>query len=227
MPPPPSSTAASPSPVPVPVPILLVVRFSSALPDEPLEIARPAQTTGAGLKVLLRQRLPEHLQRRRLRLIHAGRPIEDAAPLWTALQLHLRAAAAQSPPRSPELRPSDKGKRPARDVPRLKVIVHCAVGDPSVSSEELQAERDRASAATPAGLSASPAPSEPQAAAAPPPAAPRGFDRLLAAGLTPPEVSALRSQFLALIAFGRTPDTMPTGAELREMEDRWIMALRA
>jgi iron-sulfur cluster assembly protein len=53
-------------------------------------------------------------------------------------------------------------------------------------------------------------------------AAPRGFDRLLSAGFTASEVSALRSQFLALQSVSHTPDTMPSGAELRELEDRWM-----
>ena len=52
--------------------------------------------------------------------------------------------------------------------------------------------------------------------------APRGFARLLSTGFTPAEVSALRSQFLAIQSVSRTPDTMPTGSELREMEDRWL-----
>ena len=52
--------------------------------------------------------------------------------------------------------------------------------------------------------------------------APRGFDRLLSAGFTPAEVAGLRSQFLAVQSVSRTPDTMPSGAELRELEDRWM-----
>ena len=52
--------------------------------------------------------------------------------------------------------------------------------------------------------------------------APRGFDRLLSAGFTPAEVSALRSQFFALQSMSHTPDTMPSAAELRELEDRWM-----
>ncbi|KAI5297899.1 hypothetical protein KEM55_004103 [Ascosphaera atra] len=52
--------------------------------------------------------------------------------------------------------------------------------------------------------------------------APRGFDRLLNAGFTPSEISAMRSQFLAMQSLSRTPDTMPSGDELRELEDRWI-----
>lgn len=52
--------------------------------------------------------------------------------------------------------------------------------------------------------------------------APRGFDRLLSAGFTASEVTALRSQFLAVQSVTRTPDTMPSGEELRDLEDRWM-----
>ena len=51
---------------------------------------------------------------------------------------------------------------------------------------------------------------------------PQGFDRLLAAGLTPAEVASLRSQFLAIQSHTHTPDTMPTASELRALEERWL-----
>ncbi|KAI9804807.1 MAG: hypothetical protein M1825_001175 [Sarcosagium campestre] len=52
--------------------------------------------------------------------------------------------------------------------------------------------------------------------------APVGFDRLLSAGLTAVEVSSLRAQFLHLQARTHTPDDMPTAAEMRLLEDRWL-----
>lgn len=52
--------------------------------------------------------------------------------------------------------------------------------------------------------------------------APQGFDRLLASGFTAQEVATLRSQFHTNIAYTHTPDTMPSPAELRAMEDRWL-----
>lgn len=51
-----------------------------------------------------------------------------------------------------------------------------------------------------------------------------GFDRLLTAGLSPAEVASLRSQFLAVQAHTHTPDTMPSGAEMRVLEERWLEA---
>ncbi|KZF19931.1 hypothetical protein L228DRAFT_250346 [Xylona heveae TC161] len=53
-------------------------------------------------------------------------------------------------------------------------------------------------------------------------AAPRGFDRLLGVGFSPAEVAALRSQFVALQSHSHTPDTMPSAAEMRMLEDRWM-----
>jgi len=68
-------------------------------------------------------------------------------------------------------------------------------------------------AASPAPAAVSPTTTTPQ---------PLGFDRLLSAGLTPPEIAALRSQFLAIQAHTHTPDTMPSAAEMRLLEDRWL-----
>jgi hypothetical protein len=52
--------------------------------------------------------------------------------------------------------------------------------------------------------------------------APTGFDRLAAAGLTGAEIAALRSQFRAIVAHTHTAETMPTGGELRALEERWL-----
>ncbi|SMQ45592.1 unnamed protein product [Zymoseptoria tritici ST99CH_3D1] len=51
---------------------------------------------------------------------------------------------------------------------------------------------------------------------------PRGFDRLLSTGFTVSEVATLRAQFLAIQSHTHTPDTMPTGAELLALEERWL-----
>lgn len=52
--------------------------------------------------------------------------------------------------------------------------------------------------------------------------APQGFDRLLASGFTPAEIATLRSQFQTNLSFTHTPDTMPSHAEMRALEDRWL-----
>ena len=50
----------------------------------------------------------------------------------------------------------------------------------------------------------------------------QGFDRLLASGFTPQEVSSLRSHFTTNLSFTHTPDTMPSPAQIRILEDRWL-----
>ena len=50
----------------------------------------------------------------------------------------------------------------------------------------------------------------------------QGFDRLLASGFTPQEVSSLRSHFTTNLSFTHTPDTMPSPAQIRVLEDRWL-----
>lgn len=50
----------------------------------------------------------------------------------------------------------------------------------------------------------------------------QGFDRLLSSGFTPQEVASLRSHFQTNLSFTHTPDTMPTPAEMRVLEDRWL-----
>lgn len=217
-------------------PILLVVRFSASIADIPLEIPHPDQVTGSGLKHLLRPQLPSRYATKRLRLIYSGRPIDDTVVLWSALRLQ----NVKQPPDLPKLGQDDKGKRPEREVPRMKLWVHCSIGEDSLTGEELAEEEKIGSVQQRDEETTGPvtvndpqqnsvcAEATPNAAAATTTTtttttpAPRGFDRLLSAGFTPPEISALRSQFLALVAYSRTPDTMPSGTELRELEDRWI-----
>lgn len=51
---------------------------------------------------------------------------------------------------------------------------------------------------------------------------PRGFDRLLAAGLSAAEVNQLRLSFRSLHEARNTADTMPSPDTLRDMEDAWL-----
>ncbi|OJK04135.1 hypothetical protein ASPACDRAFT_39751 [Aspergillus aculeatus ATCC 16872] len=225
-------------------PLYVIIRFSASIPDLPLDIVSPETTTSAGLKQLIRTRLPPNLSSHRLRLIYAGRGLEDATPLAASLKLP-PSSSARSTPRPPEDDESTttskgKGKAPVRDQPRL--YIHCSIGDIVLSTTDLAAEAAIASTlrqpqdsdsenqddhnGSPSGSRRrnqghSPSASDSGAATTTTPA-PRGFDRLLAAGFTPAEVTALRSQFMAIQAVSRTPDTMPSGAELREMEDRWM-----
>ncbi|KAE8340938.1 DUF2407 C-terminal domain-containing protein [Aspergillus arachidicola] len=215
-----------------PDPLLLTIRFSASIPDLPLDILYPETTTSAGLKQLIRTRLPQNLSSHRLRLIYAGRGLEDTIPLSVSLKL------PPSPARSPRL-PSDdeetdlskgkgKGKAPVREQPRL--YVHCSIGDIVLSATDLATEASLASTlqqedqtqqdGDQSSMQSQQQQQQHQTSSTTP--APRGFDRLLSAGFTPAEVSALRSQFMAIQSVSRTPDTMPSGAELRELEDRWM-----
>ncbi|KAF7588058.1 hypothetical protein BBP40_006196, partial [Aspergillus hancockii] len=212
---------------PTPDPLHLTIRFSASIPDLPLDVPYPETTTAAGLKQLIRTRLPPNLSSHRLRLIYAGRGLEDANPLSASLKL------PPSPSRSPRL-PDDedpkgkgKGKAPIRDQPRL--YIHCSIGDIVLSAADLATEASLASTETTTTTTRSPKKngdsstrqSEQHQESSTTPA-PRGFDRLLSAGFTAAEVTALRTQFMAIQSVSRTPDTMPSGAELRELEDRWM-----
>jgi hypothetical protein len=50
----------------------------------------------------------------------------------------------------------------------------------------------------------------------------QGFDRLLSSGFTTAEVASLRSHFTTNLSFTHTPDTMPSSAQIRLLEDRWL-----
>ncbi|RAO65806.1 uncharacterized protein BHQ10_001818 [Talaromyces amestolkiae] len=224
--------------------LYLIIRFSASIPDVQLGIPSPSTTTVAGLKQLIRAHLPSELSNRRIRLIYSGRGLEDASSLRTALKLPSRASTPLSTTDVEDgfLSPSSKdrkGKGVVRDVvipvdvPR--VYVHCSIGDIVLSATDLSAEaaiastflvqqqqqqqRNGSTISLPAKQQIEEQDVDNMATTTP---APRGFDRLLSAGFTPSEVAALRSQFMALQSINHTPDTMPTGAEMRELEDRWM-----
>lgn len=220
--------------------LYLIIRFSASIPDVQLGIPNPSTTTVAGLKQLIRTHLPSDLANRRIRLIYSGRGLEDASSLRTALKLPSRTSTPLSlTDVDDELSVSKdkkgKGKGVVRDVVPAdvpRVYVHCSIGDIVLSSADLSAEAAMASTflVQQQQQKGSTIPSidktqnEEQAVedVATTTPAPRGFDRLLSAGFTPSEVAALRSQFMALQSINHTPDTMPTGAEMRELEDRWM-----
>ncbi|KAJ5884480.1 hypothetical protein N7504_012052 [Penicillium tannophilum] len=224
--------------------LLITVRFSASIPDLPLDVSAPETTTGAGLKQLIRAKLPPTLSSHRLRLIYAGRGLEDTAALTTSLKLPPSPSRTPRPATEDEddgtslekahngsdSKSRDKGKQPVRDQ-RPRIYIHCSIGDIALSDADLAAEAEIATtllqsqkedenvssllsttSAIPhrSGSSVFPSHSSaaPETTTTP---APRGFDRLLAAGFTAAEVTALRSQFLAV-----------HGEELRDLEDRWM-----
>ncbi|KAK5131506.1 hypothetical protein LTR08_000900 [Meristemomyces frigidus] len=206
-----------------PTPLALVLRFSTAHPDVLLAVPHPHTTTGLALKQLLRARLDAPAATSRLRLIHAGKVLPDAAAL--AGSLHV---APPPPPR--DAAPASakaQGKQPVRDTPAApsRVYIHCALGD-ALTPAELAAEAQEAEAADEALLDATAIATLTTTDNASPTTtpAPRGFDRLLHAGFTAPEIATLRTQFRAIQSHSHTPDTMPSGAALLALEERWLDA---
>ncbi|KAM5470674.1 hypothetical protein MauCBS54593_003715 [Microsporum audouinii] len=272
--------------LPLELELLLAIRFSASIPDIFLDIPDPTSTTVAGLKRLVRDRLPPDLTSRRLRLIHAGKSLDDSTSLATQIKIgknsRLRAYHSNSyrasssgssesnsrvsslfqkggyatPSSSSTLfqappDPSGKGKAPARDPGEPRIYIHCSIGDITLTPAELDAEARAARSGQDAlksntsghgslgsaGLNESAGPSHlPGGDNTPtrndtrpddgsnitPTRTLQGFDRLLSAGFTPAEVSSLRSQFLALLSLSHTPDTLPSGTELRRLEERWM-----
>jgi hypothetical protein len=252
-----SNTMASPFLTPhtisdKPTDLLITVRFSASIPDLQLDVPAPESTTGAGLKQLIRAELPPDLSSHRLRLIYAGRGLEDTTALTVSLKLPPSPSRTPSPALESEDQSEaatdngldkDKGKQAVRDT-RPRLYIHCSIGDIALSESDLASEaavastlllqerkekasKDAASTLFPrSGQSQSQPQSQAQAQQHTPShtttPAPRGFDRLLSAGFTAAEVTALRSQFLAVQSVSHTRDTMPTGDQLRDLEDRWM-----
>ncbi|KAL4983116.1 DUF2407 C-terminal domain-containing protein [Aspergillus falconensis] len=225
-------------------PLFITVRFSASIPDLRLDIDHPETTTAAGLKQAIRTRLPPSLSSHRLRLIYAGRGLEDTTPLAVSLKLppppnrFSKSSAPDNDVTSENTGQGgtsarrDKGKAPVREPPRL--YVHCSIGDIVLSAADLEAEAAAVSTLQKEALSSHRSNDDGtkqlhphqqshhgQASSSTIPS-PRGFERLLSAGFTAAEVTALRSQFMATLSVSRTRDTMPTGTELRELEDRWL-----
>ncbi|KAJ5597924.1 hypothetical protein N7537_008008 [Penicillium hordei] len=228
-------------------PLLIIVRFSASIPDLQLDVPGPETTTGAGLKQLIRAELPKPLSSHRLRLIYAGRGLEDTTALTVSLKLPPSPSRSPCPAADQPETPDDhgKGKQAVLDT-RPRLYIHCSIGDIALSEADLASEasvsstvllqqkkqRTNTSKESPAKdvsplLSTPTQPgrqyqSQSQSQITTTTPAPRGFDRLVSAGFTAAEVTALRSQFLAMQSVSRTPDTMPTGDQLRDLEDRWM-----
>lgn len=206
-------------------PLDIIIRFSTSNPDLILPIPSPSTTTALSLKQLIRAQLSAPTSESKLRLIHAGRVVPDDGAL--SKSLHSRVAP---PPRDGDGIKSEKalGKRPVREeVVAERVYVHCSIGDvllPSELREEKKGaeEGDRALREAVESVAAMAQGTETGEAKTTTTPAPRGFDRLLAAGFTSAEVTTLRSQFMAIQSHSHTPDTMPTGADLLALEEQWL-----
>ncbi|KZM20917.1 uncharacterized protein EKO05_0006377 [Ascochyta rabiei] len=144
-----------------------------------------------------------------------------------------------------------KGKQPARNTPAAeygatapseakKFYIHCSLGDALTPAEldseatlaqntetSLKTQYEAAQGSASHRRSSSGAHSSNNNAAqrrgsSTTTPAPQGFDRLLASGFTAQEVASLRSHFQTNLSFTHTPDTMPSPAEMRVLEDRWL-----
>ncbi|KAI4239320.1 MAG: hypothetical protein L6R40_005535 [Gallowayella cf. fulva] len=190
-------------------PLDLIIRFALPVPDLPLTIPSPSTTTPIHLlHQHIRPHLPPTYRSCLLRLIASGQPLSPSKPLSTSLRL---------PPLKP---PSTKGKEKEAPAP-APIYIHCSISiTQNLSAAALALEAASSTTAPPA--SEPDTPSSPHHASPPEDHEPRGFDRLLTAGLTHAEIASLRSQFLALTAHTHTPDTMPSPAAMRRLEERWL-----
>ncbi|KAF3765506.1 hypothetical protein M406DRAFT_18468, partial [Cryphonectria parasitica EP155] len=222
-------------------PLLLTVRFSTSLPDLLLDIPHPRRTTVVALKHLIRSRLDQPDSQRRLRFIHGGKILPDAAvvasvlkplpppPLAAAQQQQHHGSSSPSAEKS-AADPKGKGKAvegsdPSRSAQlQQRVYVNCSIGD-LLTDAELEDEARRAEEPVPehvgSGGSTALHPGAGTSGAASM-ATPRGFDRLLAAGFTAAEVNQLRLQYRSITEARHTADTMPSPDTLRGMEDAWM-----
>ncbi|CAD0039414.1 MAG: Uncharacterized protein AUREO_042830 [Aureobasidium pullulans] len=209
-------------------PVDLVIRFTAAIPDAVIRVPSAKLTTSLALRQQIRAQLPASFASNRLRLISAGKVLPDATALSKCINIppppprsKIDSAASKDKNKNKN---KAKGKAPAETtVPR--VYIHCSIGD-TLTPGDIASEADAAEAADKALLldvQAVPAPDQtqnPTTTSSTP--APRGFDRLLSAGFSPADVANLRAQFMAIQAHTHTPDTMPTGDDLRSLEERWL-----
>lgn len=212
----------------------VTVRFSTASPDLQVSIPVTGSPTAATLKQRIRASLPEDLHQRRIRLIHAGKALDDASLLSASLKRHV----SRPPSRIPTPGPYDsgtetdnsraakaKGKLPVRDPPSARIYIHCSIGEVVLSAEDLAAEIALATTRADSeedlatDIQDKPGDSTNKTTTTP---APRGFDRLLNAGFSTSEINSLRLQFMSIQAHTHTPDTMPSPNTLRAMEDQWL-----
>jgi len=230
--------------------VYLIIRFSASIPDLSLSIPTPRLTPTLSLKQLIRSHLPPDQASARLRLIYAGKVLTDTAPLSTSLRLPPPPPRAVTHKEDGSSGKS-KGKQPVRDAPAAeygatappeakKYYIHCSLGDALTPAEleseatlvqntetSLKSQYDAFQASTGHRRSSSSAQSSSNIAtqrrgSSTTTPAPQGFDRLLTSGFTAQEVASLRSHFQTNLSFTHTPDTMPSPAEMRVLEDRWL-----
>ena len=230
--------------------VYLIIRFSASITDLSLSISAPRFTPTLSLKQLVRAHLPPDQASARLRLIYAGKVLTDTAPLSTSLRIPPPPRRAGTDKHDGSSSKS-KGKQPVRDAPAVeygatapteakKYYIHCSLGDAltlaELASEATLAQNTETSLRTQyeaaqgsssyrrssSGAQSSSSNANEQRGSSTTTPAPQGFDRLLTSGFTAQEVASLRSHFQTNLSFTHTPDTMPSPAEMRVLEDRWL-----
>ena len=215
------------------LPVDLVIRFTTAEDDLIVHVASAHTTTPLSVKQRIRQGASAAVSGNRLRLISSGRFLPDTAPLSKCITI----AAPPPPLLPPHPAPANrngtinKGKARADSQPDVqsiaRVIINCSVGD-ALTSEELVAEGEAAKTADASleeiapTLAVTDGQADGSKSARTTGLEPRGFDRLLSQGFNLAAVAEMRAQYLQILSYTRTPDTMPSGDELRVLEDRWL-----
>lgn len=200
----------------------LVIRFTNSEEDLVIRINSAETTTPLSVKQQIRQYASASVSTSRLRLIFSGRFLPDHAALSKCITI--------PPPPPTDQVSSAQGKGKARatspvDSRAPRVIVNCSVGD-ALTPAELAAEAEAAEAADAAlvegTISQATTKDGARVATTTTGPEPRGFDRLLSQGFNAAAVAEMRAQYFQILSYSRTPDTMPSGDELRALEDRWL-----
>ncbi|KAI0297756.1 DUF2407 C-terminal domain-containing protein [Russula brevipes] len=182
----------------------LMVRFTEGVQDLMLHVAE--HDSVRDMKAKIREARPQ-LQRRRLRLIHAGRLLADSTQLasWfgTLEERQQRAAKRGKDDPDPSIRPTVLISAPA-PVPWLQCSVGVQIPDGEEDGE-----------------------AQPQEAQIKPL---RGFDRLSAAGFSEDDILNFRRQFHSrsaadYIATAEFPSEEEYEEHARALEEQWIDAL--
>lgn len=231
--------------------IYLIIRFSASIPDLSLSIPLPRLTPTLSLKQLIRSHLPPDQASARLRLIYAGKVLTDTAPVSTSLKLPPPPPPRAGTRHEDGPGSKGKGKEVVRDAPAIeygatappearKYYLHCSLGDALTPAElesevtlahntetslKSQYELSQGSAShrrSSSGTQSNSNNNTQRRGSLTTTPAPQGFDRLLTTGFTAQEVASLRSHFQTNLSFTHTPDTMPSPAEMRVLEDRWL-----
>ncbi|KDN42913.1 hypothetical protein RSAG8_06439, partial [Rhizoctonia solani AG-8 WAC10335] len=181
----------------------ITIRFTEREPDLLLGVS--SNDTIRDVKALIRSLRPS-LERRKLRLVHAGRLLTDGTrlvPWLEALAAHSRKNNTKNvPSRSPASSPTTTNFPSRKSTSSLQepspeptdVWIHCSIGP---EGEDID-EDDKLQ--------------EPQIAPL------RGFDRLASAGFSAEDIESMRMQFHA-----QRPEVLDQDDEhARALEEQWV-----